>query len=246
MESQRTPGAKAQPGLDDEMARGGARGQTPGPPLTAGVRLTRAEFERRYALCPDIKKAELIEGMVRIPSPVRYDVHGKPHAAIVGPMSVYAAHTPGVGVADNTTVRLDPENEPQPDVMLRIESPSLSQSLIDADGYIQGAPELVAEISAASAAHDLGDKLRAYARNGVREYIVWRTRERRIDWFELGGSPQATLREDADGTIQSRVFPGLRIAVTALLEGDMASVLAKVQEGVHSPEHREFVARLSG
>ena len=216
------------------------------PGLEAGVRLTRAEFERRYALCPHIKKAELIDGMVRIPSPVRYEVHGKPHAAILGPISVYAAHTPGVGVADNTTVRLDPDNEPQPDVLLRIETPALRQSLIDADGYVQGAPELVAEISAASASHDLGDKLRAYARNGVREYIVWRTRERRIDWFELGGSPPARLREDAEGTVHSRVFPGLRIAVTALLEGDIAAVLAKVRDGIGSPEHREFVARLSG
>ena len=257
------------------MTRDGDSARLTGHALEAGVRLTRAEFERRYALCPHIKKAELIEGMVRMPSPVRYEVHGKPHAAILGPMLVYAAHTPGVGVADNTTVRLDPDNEPQPDVLLRIEVPALRQSVIDADGYVQGAPELVAEISAASALHgstfpatgetpalpcasavgeappaegsyDLGDKLHAYARNGVREYIVWRTRERRIDWFELGRSPQARLREHAGGTIHSRVFPGLRIAVTALLEGDMANVLATVQEGVGSPEHRRFVARLGG
>ena len=235
----------AQPGIKDAMARGDATGQLPDPPLKAGERLTRAEFERRYAQFPHIKRAELIEGIVRMPSPVRYEVHGKPRAAILGPLWVYAAHTPGVGVADNTTVRLDPENEPQPDVILRIESPALRQSVVDTDGYIQDAPELVAEVSATSASYDLGDKLRVYRRNGVREYIVWQTRERRIDWFELVGDTYQPLPAGADNVIHSRAFPGLRVAVTALLDGDLATVLAKAHEGVHSPEHRAFVARLS-
>ena len=209
-----------------------------GSPLAAGQRLTRVEFETRYALCSRIKKAELIEGIVRMPSPVRYDVHGKPHAAILGPMFV--------GVVDNTTVRLDPDNEPQPDVLLRVESPALRQSAIDADGYIQGAPELVAEIAATSASHDPHEKLPVYQRDGVREYIVWRTREHRIDWFELGEGSYQPLPADPDGVIHSGVFPGLRIAVTALLDGDIATVLAKVREGLRSSEHREFVARLGG
>ena len=213
-------------------------------PLEAGQRLTRIEFERRYALCPDIKRAELIEGIVRMPSPVRYEVHGKPHAAILGPLYVFAAHTPSVGVADNTTVRLDAANEPQPDVLLRIESPALRQSVLDADGYIQDAPELVAEVSATSASYDLHDKLRVYQRNGVREYIVWRTRERQIDWFALAGDAYRQLSADSDGVIHSRVFPGLRIAVTALIHGDTSTVLAKVREGLRSPQHREFVAHL--
>ena len=239
MRSQPEHGPKAQ-------MRSGATRQPDGSPLAAGQRLTRVEFERRYALCPTVKKAELIEGIVRMPSPVRYDAHAKPHAAILGPMIVYAAHTPGVGVADNATVRLDPDNEPQPDVLLRVESPALRQSVLDTDGYIQDAPELVAEVAATSASYDLHEKLLVYQRNGVREYIVWRTRERRIDWFELGGGKYQPLPADPDGVIHSRIFPGLRIAVTALLEGDIATVLAKVREGLRSSEHREFVARLGG
>ena len=223
------------------------RGPQPhAPRLKHGERLTRDEFERRYASCPDIKKAELIEGTVRMPPPVRYEVHGKPHAAILGPLWVYAAHTPGVGAADNATVRLDANNEPQPDVMLRIESPALRQSVVDADGYIQDAPDLVAEVSASSAPYDLGDKLRAYRRNGVREYIVWQTRERSIDWFALVADTYRPLPADADGVIQSRAFPGLRIAVTALIDGDLATVLVKARGGIGSPEHRAFVARLGG
>ena len=236
-------GSSGQLIADDEVMRGR---QSHAPRLKAGEQLTRDEFERRCAAYPDIKKAELVNGIVRMPPPVRYDVHGKPHAAIFAPILVYAAHTPGVGVADNTTVRLDADNEPQPDVMLRIESPALRQSVVDADGYIQGAPELVAEVSATSASCDLGDKLRVYRRHGVREYIVWRTRERRLDWFQLVGDAYQPLSADAENVIRSRAFPGLRIAATALLDGDLAAVMAKAHEGIGSPEHREFVAGLDG
>ena len=107
-------------------------------------------------------------------------------------------------------------------------------------------PSSSRKVAATSASYDLHEKLLVYQRNGVREYIVWRTRERRIDWFELGGGKYQPLRADPDGVIHSRVFPGLRIAVTALIEGDIATVLAKVREGLRSAEHREFVARLGG
>lgn len=48
------------------------------PVLCAGDALTRDEFERRYAAMPDVKKAELIEGIVYMDSPVRHTVHGQP------------------------------------------------------------------------------------------------------------------------------------------------------------------------
>ena len=90
-------------------------------PLENGDRLTRREFERRYAARPDIKKAELIEGVVHMPSPVRFASHGEPHSWVLAWLGTYCASTPGVRVADNTTVRLDSNNEPQPDALLRIE-----------------------------------------------------------------------------------------------------------------------------
>jgi hypothetical protein len=48
--------------------------------LENGDRLTRAEFERRYQGMPDVKKAELIEGIVYIAPPVRTQHHGRLHA----------------------------------------------------------------------------------------------------------------------------------------------------------------------
>ena len=89
------------------------------PALRSGDRLARSEFERRYALRPDLEKAELIEGIVRMPSPVSL-AHSGPHAMIQGVLLAYSAFTPGVRCEDNATVRLDPDNEPQPDVLLSL------------------------------------------------------------------------------------------------------------------------------
>ncbi len=91
------------------------------PLLENGDRLTRPEFERRYHAMPYLKKAELVEGVVYRPSPVRARKHGQPHSTLVGWLMVYSALTPGVMVCDNTTVRLDADNEPQPDALLRID-----------------------------------------------------------------------------------------------------------------------------
>ena len=214
------------------------------PPLENGDRLTRCEFERRYAARPDLKKAELIEGVVYMPSPVSL-IHAEPHSAIHALLLVYGAFTPGVRGADNATVRLDLDNEPQPDVLLRIEPEAGGQSRVSEDGYLEGAPELIVEVAAGSASIDMHDKLRAYRRNGVREYVVWRTREERIDWFELVEGEYRPMPRDDGGIVRSRVFPGLRVAAGALLKGDLASALKEVETGVGSPEHREFAARLA-
>lgn len=213
--------------------------------LETGDRLTRTEFERRYSARPQLKKAELIEGVVYVPSPARYDGHGLAHAAMLGALHCYAAHTPGVGIADNATVRLDLDNEVQPDVLLRLESPAAAQSTVAADGYLEGAPELVAEVAASSTSYDLHDKLRAYRRNGVREYLVWRLHERRIDCYRLVDGDYRPLPQE-DGIIRSRVFPGLQLNVRALLQGDAAAALATAQAGVASRAHRAFAARAGG
>ena len=235
----------------DPASRSGApgtapppRGPVPPPPaLENGDRLTRCEFERRYALRPDLEKAQLIEGVVYMPSPVGI-VHAEAHSAIHAVLAVYAASTPGVRIADNATVRLDLENEPQPDVLLRIDASAGGRSRVS-DGYLQGAPELIVEVAVSSASIDLHDKLRAYRRNGVQEYVVWRTQEQRIDWFELTGGEYRPLAADDAGVLRSRVFPGLRIAVPALLNGDLAAALRALQAGIDSDEHRRFTARLA-
>ena len=194
-------------------------------PLESGDRLTRAEFERRYATRTDIKKAELIEGVVYVSSPVRIDQHAEPHAFVVTWLGVYRARHRDVRLADNGTVRLDTDNEPQPDAML-FRDDGREQSRIDEDGYLVGAPDLVVEVSASSASYDLGAKMSVYRRNGVREYIVWQILEERIDWFRLGDDVYQPVAPDAEGIIESAVFPGLRLNVDAMLEGDLAAVLA--------------------
>ena len=213
-------------------------------PLENGDRLTRGEFERRYAARPDLKKAELIEGVVYMPSPVRAASHAEPHATMLGWLAVYCASTPRVRVADNATVRLDLDNEPQPDALLRIDPEAGGRSRLSADDYVEGAPELIVEIAASSAALDLHDKLRAYRRNGVQEYLVWRVLDRQIDWFVLSDDEYRPLTADSAGMLESRTFPGLRLAVDALLEGDTARVLAELQNGMRTPEHAAFVAHL--
>ena len=214
------------------------------PPLENGDVLTRAEFERRYEAMLHLKKAELIEGVVYVPSPVRHRYHGHQHTQLIGWLVQYEANTPGVEASDNVTVRLDLDNEPQPDALLFIDPACGGHVLIDAEGYIEGAPELVAEVASSSASYDLHAKLRVYRRNGVREYLVWRVLDQEIDWFVLRAGQYERLLLDAEGLYRSEVFPGLWLDPAALLRGDLATVLAVVQRGLASPEHAAFVMRL--
>jgi Uma2 family endonuclease len=215
------------------------------PPLEPGDRLTRDEFERRYDARPHLRKAELIEGVVFMPSPVRVNRHGQPQADLITWLGVYRAGTKGVKVADNTTARLDIENEPQPDAMLYVEPIFGGQARISEDDYIEGAPEFVAEVSSSSASFDLHTKLSVYRRCGVKEYVVWRVLDRAIDWFVLAAGEFLPLEPDADGLLKSRAFPGLWLDAQSLLRGDLARVLTVLQDGIVSPEHAEFVKRLS-
>ncbi len=215
------------------------------PPLENGDRLTRYEFERRYNAMPHLKKAELIEGIVYMPAALRFRSHGSPHGNLIGWLWTYKVATPGVELGDNPTVRLDFDNEPQPDVVLLIDEESGGQARISEDDYIEGGPELVAEVAASSAAIDLGDKKRAYRRNGVTEYIVWQVFDRRLDWFTLEQGEYVNLLPDSEGIIHSQVFPGLWLAVGELLKGEMQSVLAGLQTGLQSTEHQAFVQRLA-
>ncbi len=171
------------------------------PILESGDRLTRYEFERRYQSMPHLKKAELIEGVVYVASPLRYSRHGQPHSEIMTWLGVYRAATVGIGLADNTTVRLDLDNEPQPDALLRIETDFGGQSRISLDDYVEGAPELIVEIASSSASYDLHDKLKAYRRNGVQEYIVWRVIDRQLDWFHLQAGEYIPCQPDESGVI---------------------------------------------
>ncbi len=214
------------------------------PILENGDRLDREEFERRYRAMPHLKKAELINGVVYMASPVRYYRHGRPHSLIMGWLLTYEAGTLGVAAADNCTVRLDDYNEPQPDAVLRISEQCGGQSTISADDYIEGAPELVVEIASSSVSYDLHDKKAVYAQHGVQEYLVWQVMDDTVQWFSLQGGSYQPLSPAEDGSLSSRIFPGLSLDVQALLKGDMRQVLQTLQCRMQTPEHEAFVQKL--
>ncbi|HEY9704058.1 MAG TPA: Uma2 family endonuclease, partial [Allocoleopsis sp.] len=212
-------------------------------PLENGDQLTRLEFEMRYQNTPEAKKAELIEGIVYMASALRFRQHGKPHAHIMGWLAQYEAFTTGVELADNATIRLDPENEPQPDALLRIAQGG--QSTISEDDYVEGAPELIVEIAASTVSLDLHDKLRAYRRNQVQEYLVWRVYDHQFDWFRLQDGKYIKLQPNQKGIIESEIYAGLWLDVDALLTGNLAKVLQVLQEGMATQAHQNFVKKLS-
>ena len=214
--------------------------------MQSGDRLSRAEFERRYAAATDVNKADLIEGIVYLASPFRHRQHGKPHSRVITWLGIYQALTPGVDLSDAPTVRLDLDNEPQPDAVLFIEAAAGGQTRISADDYLEGSPELIVEVAASSAAIDRGTKKQVYRRNGVREYVIWQVYDNQLEWFGLTDGEYQLLSPDGDGILRSQVFPGLWLAVDALLSHQMAQVLEVLQVGLASPEHAAFVAQLRG
>jgi hypothetical protein len=213
------------------------------PRLGNGDHLDADEFLRRYDAMPEVKKAELIEGVVYMPSPVRFEEHGEQHAHLMLVLATYRAYTPGVRVGDNVTIRLDMGNVPQPDAVLLIE-PERGGRVTITNRYITGGPELAAEVAASSVSIDRNAKFRAYQRNGICEYLLWRVEDQEIDWFVLRGSSYQPLAPGPDGILRSEVFPGLWLDPRALLAADLPRVLAVLQQGLASPEHAAFVARL--
>jgi Uma2 family endonuclease len=141
-------------------------------------------------------------------------------------------------------VRLDPDNEPQPDALLRLEPAQGGRSRLTEDDYVEGPPELIVEIAASSAAYDLHSKRQVYQRSGVQEYLAVQMYEQRVDWFVLRKEGYAALAPDEAGVLRSEVFPGLWLRPAAFWSGDLAGILASLQEGLASPEHAAFVARL--
>ncbi|MCP4166313.1 MAG: Uma2 family endonuclease [Chloroflexi bacterium] len=216
------------------------------PPLQSGDQLTRAEFARRYHAHPELKKAELIEGVVHVPSPTRHITHGQPHARMIAWLGQYWAANPILDMSDNATLRLDYENELQPDILLRLPVSSGGTSWVNESGYLEGPPELVVEIAASSAAYDMHAKKRVYSRSGVKEYLVAQMYEERIDWFVLDEGVFMPIELDEQGILRSQVFPGLWLNVQAFWEGGLAAMLDVLKVGIDSPEHQAFIEYLEG
>jgi hypothetical protein len=213
----------------------------PIPALHNGDRLDADEFMRRYSAMPEEVRAELIEGVVYMASPVSL-YHGNPHADVIGWFYVYRVATPGVDSAVDTTVRLDARNVPQPDAVLYVLPDFGGRVRISDDGYVEGPAELAVEISTSSVSYDLGPKMSAYAGNGIREYVVWRTEDAAISWFVLRNGAYTALPPGPDGIHRSEAFPGLWLDTAAMVARDAVRVNAVLQEGLQSPEHARFVA----
>jgi Uma2 family endonuclease len=232
----------------------------PIPELRDGDRLNTKEFMRRYEATPEGTRAELINGVVHVNRWIEIGANGKER--VMPPISCgghrtpqihagfwaqyYAIHTMGVEASAPTTVIFSPtDSAPEPDALLRLLPEYGGITELQEDDYLHGPPEFIVEIANTSAYIDLGSKLEIYERDGVPEYLVWRTRQQIIDWFYLNRNGEyAPIVPDADGILKSRVFPGLWLDVTAMTTSDMAKVLAVVQQGIASPEHAKFVEKL--
>ena len=185
--------------------------------LESGDRMERAEFERRYSRHPEIKLAELIDGVVYVASPVRIVEHADPHGILSAVFGGYLLANRGVRMASNGTWRCDDENEVQPDVLLRYLKSRGGTSWIDSDHYLRGVPELCAEITASSFNRDLYAKKELYLRLGVREYLTWQTEDGRIDWWRLEAGEYLAITPDEAGLLHSSVFEGLALNPAELL-----------------------------
>jgi Uma2 family endonuclease len=228
--------------------RSGSNGRLPAwhrpiPLLHNGDRLSRQEFERRYEAMPDVRKIQLVEGIVYMASPVRYLQHDLPQTILVGLLTMYAAQTPGVSPGASPTIRLDDRNVFEPDGVLFLSQGGNAR--IDANHYISGPPEFVAEVGASTVDIDSTAKYDVYRRRGVREYLLWRAEENMIQLFALKSKKYLPIKADSSGVLQSRVFPGLWFDVPAMLEARLPDVMATLQAGIASPEHAAFVAKLA-
>jgi Uma2 family endonuclease len=226
------------------------------PPLIEGDRMTTDEFFRRYDADKSVVRAELINGVVYVNArreivngqevivPPISGGHGRPQSLAISWLVHYELNTPGVEASAPSTVRLSPRTAPEPDAMLRILPEYGGQSVVGDDDYLAGPPELVIEVAKTSAGRDLGHKFDAYQRDGVKEYLVWRSTEGLVDWFVLKRRSYTPLTPGPDGIIRSETFPGLWLDVEALLARDHAKLVLTLQKGTATHEHAAFVAKL--
>ena len=216
------------------------------PRLNNGDHLKRAEFERRYEAMPETTRAELIQGIVYMSPPARYETHGKAQMVLANWLGHYVAKTPGIaGYADNPTVRIDDENNPQPDLCMMLPRHVGGKAVIDKDDYIHGPPALVCEVAGSSVSYDLHEKKNMYANKGASEYLVWRTEDEEVDWFSLQSGRYVLIDANSDGTLRSKVFPGLWLQPQILLKADLPALFRLLDESTCTAEHAAFVQRMA-
>jgi Uma2 family endonuclease len=211
------------------------------PPLENGDRLKQKEFHRRYEQYPEDVKIELVGGIVFMASPLRLP-HGKYHLKLGMVVDHYVSKTPGVDAADNATAILGEESEPQPDLSMWVSEACGGRAKANADQYLEGPPELIAEIAHSSVAIDLHKKREDYKAAGVLEYLVLCIAEQEIIWFHFPSGKE--IKATKEGVFKSKVFPGFWLDGPALLARDSEQLRVTVQQGLETKEHAAFVKRL--
>ena len=213
------------------------------PPLRQGEHLTPDEFLRRWDAMPDVRLAELIDGIVHMPSPLSV-IHAELEPRLSGWLWAYCLFTHGCALRGNVTTRMSHDSVPQPDLSLTIPAELGGQSRLEGE-YPSGAPELIIEVSHSTFARDSGVKKRLYARSGVREYLIVRPGKRQILWQELVNGKFQLIAPDSDGLYRSRVFPALWLDAEALWNNDLKALYAVVERGAATEEHQAFLRKLA-
>ncbi len=168
------------------------------PRLECGDHLDQKTFHERYKAMPPGFRAELIGGIVIVPSPLRPE-YGEYHALIMGWLTTYWSVTPGTRARDNATAVLGDTSEPQPDGALVIDPECGGQTSISEAGYATGPPELIVEVASSSESIDLNAKRRDYEQAGVLEYVVVVLRQRAVRWFVLQEGQYQEVTADENG-----------------------------------------------
>jgi Uma2 family endonuclease len=205
-----------------------------------GDRLSLDEFLERWEQMPELKFAELIDGVVHMPSPVSIE-HGDRDSQLNLLLGTYAMRTRVCAVGSNATW-LMVGSAPQPDIALRLLSEFGGRTTVSR-GLASGAPELVVEISHSSRSFDLGPKLALYQRAGITEYVVALLEEQRVEWRILEGASYRLLEADSSGVLKSVQFAGLWLNEPAFWQGDAAGMMATLEDGLRSEKCREFLSR---
>jgi len=211
--------------------------------LVTGERMTVEEFLRCWEELPELKNAELIDGVVHVSSPVSHE-HGSADTLIHLWLAYYAQATPGCQAGNNSTwLMLD--SAPQPDAYLRILPSHGGQSRVERR-YDVGAPELAVEICLTSTEVDFGPKRKLYQKAGVREYITIELFWKRMVWRVLDENAVYVAQTlPPDGIVRSHIFPGLWLDEAAFWAENGAKMRAGLNAGLASEEHQKFVARLA-
>jgi Uma2 family endonuclease len=213
------------------------------PPLVHGQHLDQPTFHQRYEAMPEGTWAELVGGVVHMPSPVRNEHRGHDDDVSYW-YGHYKRFTKGLRSGKNSTVTLDVIGETQPDGHLRIPQELGGQTRIER-GFIVGAPELVIELARSSRYYDLNEKKADYERARVREYLVIELDPDRIQWFIRRADHFEDLPAGPDGIYRSEVFPGLWLDPKALYAEDLDRLIEVLEQGLATPEHADFVTRLA-